>query len=320
MLKYKKPIKVIIKKMVNKNRFKDIDAKVYPSFECGHNCKFCMTDMRYKPSQVSTKKWLDNFSKAIKKYHLEGGKKVLITGGEPTKSMDRVLGMLKELRKYEWDLIVLYTNGSQLFKKFTYQGKTKKIIDWLYDTGLRHLNISVHHYNNKKRQSLLDSKEKVCDISRIEKEVEKKDGMTLRLNCTLMKDFIGNKKEVLKYLNFAKNIGVIDVYFRDLFHLENRGVSMRFAEMKKVNFTDNQRIDFYKLINDMKKVPDILFQKNMSRHVGQGQTYLFDLNGMKVWFGTLEIGTEKENKFTYFSFMPDGNIYYNMNGPEYKAK
>jgi molybdenum cofactor biosynthesis enzyme MoaA len=299
---------------------RDIDMKVYPTFGCGHDCKFCMTDIRYKPNEANTITYLKRFKKSLNRYYRFGGRKVLITGGEPTKAMERILGMLEEAQRYELDLIVLYTNGSRLLETYEYRGKTKKIVEHLYDAGLRHINISVHHYDPKKRQRLLNSDEGVCDIVEVAREVNKRDEMCIRLNCTLMRDYIGDVRGVIDYIGFAKRIGVTDVYFRDLFHLENRALSIRFAEMGKVEFTDNQRINFDGLIRDIKRVPNMQFVKTMSRHVGQGKTILFNYNGVQVWFGTLEIGTENANRFTYFAFMPDGNIYYNMNGPEFQVK
>lgn len=132
----------------------------------------------------------------------------------------------------------------------------------------------------------------------------------------MLKDYIGSAEEVIKYIEFAKSIGVTDVYFRDLFHLKNRNLSTRFADLKKLEYTDQQRIDFNGLVEDVGKNPEFLLKQEMSRHKEQGKTFVFNYKGLRVSFGSLEVGTENPEDYTYFAFMPDGKVYKNMNGPE----
>ena len=291
----------------------EVDMKVYPTHECGSECPFCMTDLRWKNSELETEEYLKNFKKAFTAYYEEGGRKVLFTGGEPTRRHDKLVGMLRVVRNAPLDLVVLYTNGLTLLDN--YQGK--RLIDTLHSEGMRDINISLHHYNPKRREEL--SQQGVCDIETIAQTAEEL-GMKIRLNCTLLKDYIGTHEEVTHYLKFAQDIGINDVYFRDLFHLENRKRSCAFANRTKLAYTDSQRIDFHRLIQDIISTEGFEETQRLQRHRDHGSTFIFKCQNMRVSFGTLEIGTEKENEVTYFNFQPDGCAYRDMNGPESKIE
>ena len=49
--------------------YKDVDAKVYPTYQCNANCPFCLTDIRPKVSEAGTAEYLDNFAKEIERYY-----------------------------------------------------------------------------------------------------------------------------------------------------------------------------------------------------------------------------------------------------------
>lgn len=289
------------------------DMKVYPTHECKSDCPFCMTDLRWKNKEVSCEEYLDNFRKAFETYFKGGGRKVLFTGGEPTERPEKLLGMLRIIQDYPLDLVVMYTNGVNLLNTFPEDNQDKTLMDSLVRAGLRNYNISVHHYDLKKRQEL--SKKPVCNLEKIV-EIAKGLNAEIRLNCTLMKDYIGNSEEVRRYIEYAKDLEINDVYFRDLFHLENRERSCSHANEKKLQFTDDQRIDFDKLVSEIKNLKNMKFNETLSRHRGNGRTYIFDYLGTRISFGTLIVGTEKEDVVTYLNFQPDGCAYKDMNGPE----
>jgi molybdenum cofactor biosynthesis enzyme MoaA len=291
----------------------NVDMKVYPTHDCGSECPFCMTDLRWKNSEISTEAYLENFKRAFGAYYKAGGRKVLFTGGEPTRRPDKLIGMLREIRHVPLDLVVLYTNGLTLLDDF----EGERLIERLASEGLQDINISLHHYDPKRRQEL--SKQGVCNIDTIS-EIAKQKDIRIRLNCTLLRDYIGNADEVLNYLNFAQRMGISDVYFRDLFHLENRERSCAFANKQKLAYTDEQRIDFQKLLVTIRKDGRFHETEQLNRHRDHGQTYIFNYKGMRVSFGTLMIGTESNKEITYFNFQPDGNIYRDMNGPDSKIE
>lgn len=295
--------------VVNIGDLTDVDMKVYPTHECGNGCPFCMSDLRWKNTELETGAYLKNFGKAFRAYHEAGGRHVLFTGGEPTKRPDKLIGMLKILKDTPLDLVVLYTNGTALLDRY----EQKTLIEILNSAGLKDLNISLHHYDPRQRAEL--AQQKPCDIETIAQSA-KDLGMRIRLNCTLLKDYTGTHEEVIGYLDHAKEIGIDDVYLRDLFHLENRERSCAYADQAKLAYTDAQRIDFHSLINDIRCDARFEETKTRRRHRDHGSTYIFRYQDMRVSFGTLEIGTEREDEITYFNFQPDGCAYKDMNGPQ----
>ena len=293
----------------------NVDMKVYPTHECKSNCPFCMTDLRWKNPEAPTEEYLTNFKKAFDAYFNAGGRKVLFTGGEPTSRPEKLIGMLKIIKDYPLELSVIYTSGVNLMNEGPQPMTT--LIGNLIRNGLKNYNISAHHYKEEKRQEL--SSQKVCNLEAVCNKA-KDLGAKVRLNCTLMKDYIGNAEELIKYVEYAKNLGVEDIYFRDLFHMANRDRSCAYANKAKLAFTDAQRVDFDKLISEMKLVPGVQFDEALSRHRGNGRTYIFNYNGTRISFGTLVVGAEKEDEVTYFNFQPDGCAYKDMNGPESKIE
>jgi molybdenum cofactor biosynthesis enzyme MoaA len=299
----------------------NVDMKVYPTYACNSNCPFCMTDLRWKSSETSTEDFLRNFKKAFEMYFGAGGRKVLITGGEPTNALDKVIGILQIISGYALDLSVIYTNGANLLKKtknkeVREEATTEEvtIMDYLVREGLKNFNISLHHYDASRRKELSDEScediEKICQKAALL-------GATIRLNCTVMRDYIGNAEEMMKYIQWAQERGIRDIYFRDLFRLANRERSCAYANIEKLSFTDAQRVDFDMLILQMVSVYDggLSIKKVMDRHKRNGRTFIFDYHGAKISFGSLVVGSEKEDEFTYFNVQPDGQVYRDMNGP-----
>jgi molybdenum cofactor biosynthesis enzyme MoaA len=299
------------------NNFESTDAKVYPTYQCEGKCPFCLTEVRPKTNEVETSEFLANFSAEIKTYFKNGGKKVLFTGGEPTQAIEKLLGMLQILAQYQFELVVLYTNGAKLLEKIEYQGETKTILEFLYQFGLRHINMSVHHYLPAKRIAISDYIGH-CDTEKIINQVQK-IGIELRLNCTLLKDYIGNATKVRNYIYWANSLGVKDVYFRDLFHVNNRGERTTPGDQKKLEYSDQQRINFTELIDELRASDDFIFVEELSRHQDWGQTYIFrhQPTDSQVSFGTLTIGSESEDEVTYFTVNPNGKMTPNMNQSEY---
>ncbi|MBU0457465.1 MAG: radical SAM protein [Nanoarchaeota archaeon] len=293
----------------------NVDMKVYPTNECKSNCHFCMTDLRWKNTEAPTEKYLSNFKKAFEDYFNAGGRKVLFTGGEPTNRPDKLIGMLKLISNYPLDLVVIYTSGVNLLTPYTHNSQEVTLLQALSGEGLKDYNLSVHHYELHKRQEL--TSQKVCDLESIVEEAKELD-LNIRLNCTLMKDYIGNAQEVMKYVDYARSLGVQDIYFRDLFHLANRDRSCAHANKAKLAFTDSQRVDFDTLVSEIKLIPNMQFNETLNRHRENGRTYIFDHLGTRISFGTLVVGTEKEDEITYMNFQPDGCAYRDMNGPESK--
>ncbi len=295
------------------------DAKVYLTRQCNGECPFCLTDMRPTTREVEDQEFLEKFKSNIDEYYNKLGRKILFTGGEPTINPKRLLGCLEVLKDYDMDLVVLYTNGTKLSEEIEYKGVSKPLLDHLRDCGLRNINLSVHDYDAERRTELSHEIGKMDTEALIKDIIE--SGINLRLNCTLMKDFIGDKEAIVKYIEWANKNGVRDIYFRDLFEFVKRDKStlrQTPSSMQKLKFTDDQRIDFWKLIESMDEEDGFKLEQQMFRHKDWGSTFVFTYTPTKsqVSFGHLNIGGENAEEDTYYAIHPDGIRTRNMNVAE----
>lgn len=299
------------------------DAKIYVTRSCNGDCPFCLTDMRPDNKEANTENFLAAFEKNIEDYVRHHGRKVLFTGGEPTDKPERIFGCLEILQKYQeegkLDLVVLYTNGTYLMNEVDGQEGKQTVLQGLSDRGLEHINMSVHHYNQEERKKISPIIG-AMDTEHVMGEIEK-TGMQLRLNCTLMKDFVGDIDSVKQYISWAHENGVKDIYFRDLFHLPKRDSSTLNATkkaQKKLQFTDEQRVMFDRLVAEVKQDGDFELKDKLSRHKEWGRTYIFvhKPTGAQISFGRLTIGMEDPNEATYYTMKADGQVTKNMNRAE----
>lgn len=86
--------------------------------ECNAKCGMCIQEITYKSGSDSEDDFMDAVRKHFEDFYDLGGRKVIITGGEPTLRPARVEKVLQELAKYEdLELVAMYTNGSRLLKE-----------------------------------------------------------------------------------------------------------------------------------------------------------------------------------------------------------
>jgi MoaA/NifB/PqqE/SkfB family radical SAM enzyme len=318
-------------KTFENSKYNGVDAKVYLGYKCNGKCPFCLTEVRPKTCEASPEKFLESFETVMKDYHENGGCKILFTGGEPTEYPEKLFGALKILKQYNDELVVLYTNGTHLLDDIEYDGQKKTFLEFLRDLGQKDINMSVHHYDQSQRLKLSEEVGKM-DTEKTIGKIEQA-GLKLRLNCTLMRDFIGSKETIEGYIKWATDNGVHDIYFRDLFHLNKRDdttTTGRPEDMKKLEFSDEQRISFYDLVDEISLDPNYDFisgktedakerKVTLVRHRGWGNTIIFrhKPTGARISFGTLTIGEEKPDEVTYFTVNPDGHMTGNMNRSEF---
>ena len=186
---------------------------------CNGCCSWCVEKRGYHPKEKAT--WQE-----IRDAALETGKtNVILLGGEPTlyPHLKLLIDSLIAADRKVW----ITTNGSKLNYDFT----CCNLI------GIAGLNISIHHYDLDKN----------CQITGIDLlyenlkesiELLKCAGTSIRVNCNCIKGAIDSKKQILEYIEWAKELGVNKV---------------RFAELKfdNTNFIDLAKIFNYKYgLND----------------------------------------------------------------------
>jgi len=299
-----------------KAQLMDEHLDIIIGYACNANCPHCIQDVRYQSSVASDDFFFKQLERTFDYYFYDiKGRKVIITGGEPSIFPHKLIGILKRLQKYpKPEFVATYTNGSGLLKKVP--GESKSLLERVAEEGLTDVNLSVHHHDPCRNQEFHKLKS-VPNPYVIAKEIRRTD-MRLRLNCNLISEYIGNLDEVINYLEWARELRPKDVYFRDLHRIHNRSTSLNFAKkIEKTVYQDQQRVDFDALVKGMMKSPQFTFEgKWGDKHAGQGEQYNFDYKGIPVKVGYIDIGNEDREQPTYFVFSPDGGLYADWNGPE----
>lgn len=177
--------------------------------DCNAKCKFC----EFTNNEIFFN--MDKFRTVLQYINNELKiNKVSFTGGEPT--LDKC-HLLFECSKFVKSLdrnifTVVNTNGANFYL-------LKNII------YLDSIALSRHHYDDKINNEILGfnapSLEQIKDFA---------NKNILHLSCNLIKGYIDNETEVIKYLETAAQVGVLDVGFVSL--------------MKVNNFCNEHHIDF----------------------------------------------------------------------------
>jgi pyruvate-formate lyase-activating enzyme len=175
---------------------------------CNAHCPFCIA--RMVPSKhVDRKSTPINkpmLGKALEMATAGGSDTVLITGnGEPTIFPDQITTYLEEVSQFE------AANGLVLRKELQTNGILLESQSHKYDShlsrwaslGLQTIAVSVSHYDPKKNREIYTPQKEYINLESLIDRI-KSHGIRVRLTVVLMRDFIDNKEEVQKMLEFAK--------------------------------------------------------------------------------------------------------------------
>ncbi len=171
---------------------------------CNAACAFCFNKTKNAPAvrELSNFEWLLGLQDVLRKLPKQFYQ-ISITGGEPMVSpvLHEVLTICR-MAKLRFTNILLTTNGTNLLK----------YIDEV-TTGVHHINISRHHYDEQTNKAIFGGSYNVTDAELTE-IIDKYSarGVDVSLNCVIndqtTTDFI------FKYIEFAKRIGAYAVRFR----------------------------------------------------------------------------------------------------------
>ena len=281
--------------------------------ECNARCQMCIQEITWKISTGEQDPFTKGVSSHIKEYYDLGGRKVIITGGEPTLKPSRVISTLEELSKYtDWSLIAMYTNGSRLLKES--DGET---LAWkLKQSGLHYVNLSVHHYDSLENNRIFG-----IDVGnpRIIGKHLSDMGMPLRLCATLQKGGLENTVDVLRYLDFAQECGAQDAYLRELFRVYNVD-SNNESIRGHLEYIDFNFIPIKPIIEELQNRKIIQTgQRNNFQGREKNELAFETKTGFPFYTSQLEIGKEKSKELPYLVIMPNGNLYSTWMGEQFKV-
>ena len=179
---------------------------------CNSSCSFCIADKN--KSEISNFKKLEStISELVQKQVIS---KIVLTGGEPLLHSNFPY-FLKMLDKVDLMWYSLNTNGT-LLNKYIYQ---------INDSKLKHINISIHHHDDKINKSIMG---KCCtweEIGNLNNSFNK--NIEVRAACTISKE-LNTESEIMKYIETAKAHGLNNVIFRN----EYRGFDKNLSSFKKI--------------------------------------------------------------------------------------
>lgn len=205
---------------------------VIPS-KCQAKCKFCYIN-DYKDKMVNDKGvFLNNFLSSLDSIIKSIGNKneisLDITGNEPTYYIELLQEILLMLRGYDIKRKVLRvtitTNGMNLDKLIPY-----------FDGVIDYVNISIHHYDYNKRNSIFGCITKTDDEYSDIIDKLNNIGITTSAISVIYEPIPNFKVFMNDFINWCKNIGFISLRFRnDVFWSDSQ-----FEEYIDMALNDNQ--------------------------------------------------------------------------------
>lgn len=237
-------------------KFDGVDKKVYSNFNfsiftddyCNADCKFCVAQLRFENKGQMYKKFkIENDEEYFKRldkvlaYIRPLNPTISITGGEPTIS-NRIVGILKLVKKYNFRKKCITTNGSGLLRKV--DGKT--ILDWLIWAEFNHLNISRTHWSTLLNQTIMSFESKYDNLT-TEKlrniiKYARENNLRPRMSCLLLKDGVGSIEAVKDYLTFANDVECDNVIFRETMDFDENNiinnVKKNYCNKNKIRLND----------------------------------------------------------------------------------
>lgn len=176
--------------------------------KCNGKCSWCIEKNGYHPKRHVT--WIK-----LARLIIDSDKSnIVLLGGEPTlyKDLHKIIGSVRATTNKN---VYLTTNGSMLspkYAKFT-----------LY--MLTGINISIHHYNLEKNRQITGILLEKKNLRDTIKELHK-NGVSVRLNCNLIKNHTDSEQEIFSYIDFAKDIKADNVRFAELKNDKNSFVDL----------------------------------------------------------------------------------------------
>lgn len=197
---------------------------------CNASCYFCIAEKG--KSEISDFAKLERVITELVENKVIS--KVVLTGGEPTLHT-RFTDFLTLLDKFELRYYSLNTNGILL----------NKFIEPIKNSKLKHINISMHHFDDAKNKKIMGNCLTFNEIEQLRKDLPNE--IELRLACTITKD-LHTESDIMNYINMGKNIGVNNVIFRNEYKGFDKYLT-DFRKMWKELFTADICNCGYKFIN-----------------------------------------------------------------------
>lgn len=244
--------------------YANANFSIYSAQTCNARCGFCVEELRPASRgaalvQQRTVEADDGKYFAALEATLEAlrplGPTISITGGEPSKD-PRLPEILALTAKFPSKRRSLTTNGSGLLDV---RG-ARSIIDHIVDARIEHLNISRAHPDHERNAKLMVLHEGLS-LAQLREVVARAAAhcCRVRLSCVLVDGAIDSLAKIREYLEFARSVGVGNVIFRQLMHVDRDTVADNFV----VKFSDRRRTRLEPLLDQISEDPEFSFTKQI---------------------------------------------------------
>ncbi len=275
---------------------------------CNAKCAFCVQEATYKPDGDSDRQFFQALNIRFQQFYQQGGRKVIITGGEPLLALPRVLGVLQILSQFS-DLKVkaLYTNGSRLLQPWS-QTSSMTVAQVLQLAGLGCVNLSVHHDCDRINREIfgLPHQPPTPAIT----EHLNLCRLPFRLNLTLQQGGIATAEAVKRYIEWGLQLGAQDIYIRGLFQFSfDQAISK--SDRDAISYCRSHAVTVCEILARLTQDPDFHLEAcHKNPHLSQREYRLIhNPTHKQIYFSSLTIGQEDRSELPYLVLMPNSSLY-----------
>ncbi|CAN90420.1 probable molybdenum cofactor biosynthesis protein A [Sorangium cellulosum So ce56] len=275
--------------------YRNANFSIYSRQPCNAKCHFCVEELRpasrgrslsvQKTVEDDDGRYFDAMAASLEALR-PLDPTISVTGGEPSHDprLPRILalGQAHQGRKR-----TLTTNGSGLLQ----QREGKRVIDWIVDTGIQHLNISRAHPDHDRNARLMVMKDGLrADELRSVVAAATAGGTRVRLSCVLLEGQIDAVEPIVDYLRFARSLGVDNVIFRQLMKTDPAAV----VENHVVKYSDRARVRLEPLLDALSADARFSFERQIVGYYYYVEVFRFE--DMDVVFEEADLAQLEETK------------------------
>jgi len=275
--------------------YANANFSIYSRQTCNAKCHFCVEELRpasrgreldvQRTVEEDDAVYFGNLAQSLTALKpLDPS--VSITGGEPSKD-PRLPRILSTARAHEARKLTLTTNGSGLLDL----REGKRVIDWIANASVKHLNISRAHPEHEANAKLMVLKEGL-NIAQLREvvSVARDAGTRVRLSCVLLEGQIDSVERIVAYLRFAQSVGVDNVIFRQLMRTDPRTS----AENHVVKYSDRFRTKLEPILDALSDDPRFAFQRQILGYYYYVEVFRFE--GVDVVFEEADLARLEDTK------------------------
>ncbi|WP_437762057.1 radical SAM protein [Sorangium sp. So ce281] len=275
--------------------YRNANFSIYSRQPCNAKCHFCVEELRpasrgrslsvQKSVEDDDGRYFDAMAASLEALR-PLDPTISVTGGEPSHDprLPRILALGQAHRGRKRTLT---TNGSGLLQ----QREGKRVIDWIVDTGVQHLNISRAHPDHDRNARLMVMKDGLrADELRSVVAAASAGGTRVRLSCVLLDGQIDAVEPIVDYLRFARSLGVDNVIFRQLMKTDPAAV----VENHVVKYSDRARVRLEPLLDALSADARFSFERQIVGYYYYVEVFRFE--DMDVVFEEADLAQLEETK------------------------